>query len=402
MPSFTNFRRQSQETPLNDDARRALADLLQTKASSKRLDEHLERAAQLLTDVASQVNDRARMKKENYAVRQRKLQQKGEAEDEEERQGHEKFQEKVKSLTERMDQSIRAVIDEQIWAEGIPDALKHVATKAKPRTVRQDTSDQDTEEESNEQPDASEQPTTLLHVALSTQETTWKSKPLTERYTTNNNYVGWYAAVYESQNPDGPPMPHSSLWFADEEGREVPTSRTEHGNEDEDSDLEVASERVRITCPLTLRTMKDPVTSNKCRHSFEKDAILELLQESQDHVPFTSEQQAQLNHIPQRERLRRNQLEKQFWIPQVRCPECSAILRREDLSPNPVLLRKIKRHVEADQKRNATDSDEEEEDDEVPRGTQRKPVGLGSSPVVKNRRKTIVKPETVPETQLSM
>ena len=58
---------------------------------------------------------------------------------------------------------------------------------------------------------------------------------------------------------------------------------TAGGNEpivDDDEDLIVASERISTKCPLTLLTMKDPVTSQKCPHSFEKEAILSMINAS--------------------------------------------------------------------------------------------------------------------------
>lgn len=42
-------------------------------------------------------------------------------------------------------------------------------------------------------------------------------------------------------------------------------------------ELTVASERISIKCPITLLPMKDPVTSTKCPHSFEKEAILSMI-----------------------------------------------------------------------------------------------------------------------------
>jgi len=49
----------------------------------------------------------------------------------------------------------------------------------------------------------------------------------------------------------------------------------------------VASERISIKCPLTLLPMKDPVTSQKCPHSFEKEAILSMINASEVRVGGT-------------------------------------------------------------------------------------------------------------------
>ena len=47
-----------------------------------------------------------------------------------------------------------------------------------------------------------------------------------------------------------------------------------------DDELAVASERISIKCPITLLPMKDPVTSTKCPHSFEREAILSMINAS--------------------------------------------------------------------------------------------------------------------------
>ena len=113
---------------------------------------------------------------------------------------------------------------------------------------------------------------------------------LNTSYAQNNDYVGFKKLVYDAQFPgdDAPPMPHSSTWFSDQS----PDSSAPHtrgaataaaagnpptGNDD---DLAVASERISIKCPITLLPMKDPVTSTKCPHSFEREAILSMINAS--------------------------------------------------------------------------------------------------------------------------
>ena len=79
-------------------------------------------------------------------------------------------------------------------------------------------------------------------------------------------------------------MPHASTWFPSESpDPSHPTTRAAAAAGDaieDDDDLAVASERVSIKCPLTLLPMKEPVTSQKCPHSFEKGAILDMINRS--------------------------------------------------------------------------------------------------------------------------
>lgn len=87
-------------------------------------------------------------------------------------------------------------------------------------------------------------------------------------------------------------MPHASTWFPSE-ASDLPDSqpKTRSGAaagknknhdpiEDSDQEVAVASERVSIKCPITLLPMKDPVTSQKCPHSFEKEAITSMINAS--------------------------------------------------------------------------------------------------------------------------
>ena len=107
----------------------------------------------------------------------------------------------------------------------------------------------------------------------------------TTSYAQNNDYIGFKRLVYDAQFPDddAPPMPHSSTWFPDQSpdtatsgALAVTGSQPAPGNDE----LTVASERISIKCPITLLPMKDPVTSTKCPHSFEREAILSMINDS--------------------------------------------------------------------------------------------------------------------------
>lgn len=79
-------------------------------------------------------------------------------------------------------------------------------------------------------------------------------------------------------------MPHASTWFPGSPSADGNADGQLAGNEDDD-DLEVASERISLKCPLTLLPMREPVSSRKCPHSFERAAFLELLSASQIRAP---------------------------------------------------------------------------------------------------------------------
>lgn len=111
-------------------------------------------------------------------------------------------------------------------------------------------------------------------------------------YTKNNDYIGFKKLVYDAQFPgdDAPPMPHSSTWFPDQSRDSSdpntggPAAAVGSEADSNDDDLAVASERISIKCPITLLTMKDPVTSTKCPHNFEREAILSMINASEVRV----------------------------------------------------------------------------------------------------------------------
>jgi len=431
MPSLTKLEKQPLETPLNDAAVRALENLLQEKSKDRRLEGRLAKAVTLLTDVVGPLNDRAYEEKTRYLKRQSRLRENGQDEEEEEREAHETFQHQVETLTNRMDTSIRKVIDDRAWLDGLPDAIRQATTNSSSglpstlRTTQSSTQDPPSHAQSSRRPKdydldedededllltaqvrPAESPSALLGAALAAQETAWNHKTLTQRYAYDNDYAGFYRVIYDTQNPSehAPPVPHPDTWFANEEGRPVENSQGlgPGAETDEESDLEIASERLRIKCPITYLPYRDPVTSVKCKHSYEKSAILEMLESTAEYVPWTPEQLAELSQASARDRVHR---ERWTRIPQVKCPECNIPLTKADLRPNPALQRRVRRILDAQKSQdNATSDIDEEEQDNGASGTQRNLIGLDSSPVPSARHNINIKDAQtssfVPQTQL--
>jgi len=433
MPSVATLQPQPPVAPLNPAAQQALTELLQPQASRKRLAASLNDAAKKLTEVAGQLNDRGTELRLRHAKLQARLEANGEEMDEEERIEYDTFQAKVKDLTQKMDHGIRGVIDGQTWLENVPDTLKAVATRTgalaeatqqqtqgpTPIVTQRNRSEDDEDMDANEAenvepliakpPQPSDAPIALLRSAFADQSSSWQLKSLTERYANSNEYTGFYRTVYDAKNPgeNAPPIPHASLWFAKEDPDRLPLPRSQAGQveDEEDSDVEIASERVSLKCPITLLPFKDPLTSTKCPHSFEKDAILDMLHLSSDYLPFTANQQLELSQTRDRRALDRKK--KEMGTPIVKCPVCSCTLVAADLKPDPVLLRKVKRVEAATKRQQNPASDSEEEDDEPPRSAQRKPFGLSSSPARgASGRAEMIKQESarsnsrIPQTQL--
>ncbi|RVX70477.1 hypothetical protein B0A52_05976 [Exophiala mesophila] len=429
--------------PLSDAAQLALADLLKAHAKSTQLTEHLALAIKELTDAAAGLTEAAYDRKRRYDREERRRKQNGEQLDEQDIANHEAFQTQVQDLTQKMDMSIREVIDDRIWLEDLPAISKDVlsASLDEQSTQRTDeiynqsptpiasTRDTEMEKESGEHDSRLSQttngsmaatvPTTtphsILQQKLQQQAREWQGKTLTERYAYNNDYAGWKREVHDNQDPqgEGAPLADAKQWFAAEEGRGQNDSKGQRvrGDDDDESEdeIEISRERLSYKCPLTLLPFEDPLTSTKCNHSYEKEAILDMLRTSADHVPLSSEQEAELGAIrdSKARKRRKQQLENQQER-RIQCPECRVRLVKGDLQPNPILKRRVLRYLAAQRRAETATSDAEASEDEGRvTGTQRRPVGLGSSPVPSSWRQSgrPVKAErhgsTVPQTQFS-
>lgn len=135
-------------------------------------------------------------------------------------------------------------------------------------------------------------------------------------------------------NEEAPPLPHSSTWFEHMEdpnvskvssGQQRSTRSRAQPSDESDDDIAIERERISMKCPLTLLPYQDPVTSTKCPHSFERQAIYDMIGRSTMYAP----------HGAGRGRVRA-----------LRCPVCSMTLTKDDLRPDPVLLRRVRRAEE--------------------------------------------------------
>ena len=417
MPALALLPRQPPVAPLTADAQQALADLQRPQKITKRLTHHLTQAADQLANVAEQLNDRGARYTVEYQKKRRRAEANGEEEDEQEKTGYEDFQKELQDLTRTMDNGVRAVVDDQTWVDGLPEIMTQIGRKAtasaeasRRHIQHVDGGEEDEDGSASTFPPApavEDVPSALLNKAREDLAANWASKTLTERYSQHNTYVGFYRSVHDARNlgEDGPPIPHHSLWFASEEdvnpsyvppGTQSRQTRRARGpaNEEDDedlhsSDVEIARERISIKCPITFLPYTDPLTSTKCPHSFDRPGIMDMLHRTPIFFPLTDAQTAELAQITNRQA--RSRREAEIRSPRIHCPVCSIPLAETDLRPDPALLRKVQRiqaaearQMEAASSDLNSNSDSSDDDDEgivAPgKGTQRKPVGLDSSP----------------------
>lgn len=308
-------------------------------------------------------------------------------------------------LTKTLEEEIRRVVDSEVMLENLKGTLGDLSREAEEagsralasrRRARQsrrrrnadpdgndddeadeDYDDAEEEEEHGEEDENRDPPSQQLAQKLESSLADWTAQSLTQRYANNNTYIGFYRMVHDAKHPgnDIPPIPHSSTWFrhledpagttgttattgdgapstsshAGNAGSGSARKRTRHGarrsSPADDEEVAIAHERISLKCPLTLLPFTDPLTSTKCPHSFEKEAILDMLNNSATTTPAP----------PGAGRNRR--------VKAVKCPVCEVLLSAEDLKRDVVLVRRVKRMQEL-MARADEDDDDDEEDDE--------------------------------------
>ncbi|KAF7191333.1 E3 SUMO-protein ligase nse2 [Pseudocercospora fuligena] len=364
---------QSPAFPLSPAAQRALSSLLQ-KHSTRRFEEHINSAQTELSTVVGDIYDALNTKRQATTKRRQRFDD-GREDDEDGLKTREaqldRLQEKAKQMHERMEEQMRKLVDAKAGVESMReavgaaerDARENATTQAstqqgralRNRRVDRDEDDED-DNEDEEMPDftptdpaGGTQPPTAPKDAfkkhLETSQLRWQGQSLTDRYASNKEYADFKRVLHDGLYPDddvelAPP----DRWF-DEGGRPAPGTTTRTQNED-DSDDDIAVERTTIStrCPLTLRELDTPWTSKKCPHTFEKDAIMNMINGS----TLTNAQRQKYVQCP--------------------CGGCQQQLTKNDVGKDPVMTRKIKRIQAA---RRAAEEEEDGEEDE-PDGTQRR------------------------------
>ncbi|KAL4785217.1 zinc-finger of the MIZ type in Nse subunit-domain-containing protein [Aspergillus varians] len=271
---------------------------------------------------------------------------------------------------------MRRAIDSDVRVEGLGETLGELqgsidvssqqqrSRRRRRRGVDEDEEDEGDLYEATPEPEVDGEEISLrrkLEEKMAEDQAKWEDLSLTERYSKNNDYIGFYRIIHEAKHPgdDIPPLPHASTWFAHLEDPKASTRQARDGSApsrntrqhharsassgSDSDDLAIERERISLKCPLTLLPFRDPVTSTKCPHSFERDAITAMLSQSSMTVP------AQNSSTGRGARK----------IRAVQCPVCSEILTNNDLREDPVLLRRVRR-AEAVMKRDREDEEEAE------------------------------------------
>lgn len=396
---------------LNPGAEHALRNL-PTTHSLNELKRRLQTAATHLTEVTGDLNDQYQIRKAGHekqkarqAARAKELSDSSQGggnplDDEADRRMADASRE-VDDWTGKMERGTRNVIDIQARVEDGETALREMnanvsqqgrgtatqstlgASQHRPRQQQQqrrarndDDDDSPNENEEEEGAHTGPSPLTTFKTALAASSTTYASLSLQDRYAAHNDYIGFRKILHDALHPnDDTPLPHASTWFPTSSPQTTTTNPNRHRGATSPSpsaspasssadDIQIAREKRSIRCPITLLPMHDPLTSTLCPHSFERSAILSMLDSSAQTAPGGGGQKA------------------------MKCPECEVLLTAGQLKTDAVLVRKIRR-IEAQERREregegSEDEDEEDEGDVRGAGGRRRRTAaeeVGSSPV---------------------
>ncbi|KAF1912108.1 zinc-finger of the MIZ type in Nse subunit-domain-containing protein [Ampelomyces quisqualis] len=372
--------------PLDSDAVRQLRDL-----QGRSLDDvkrHNKRATETITATAASINDMLRDHSEYVARRQKKWDAGKNLDDREnEERATRELQEKVNEATAKLEESMRAVIDSGMAAQRIDETLDWVRQHV-PKQLEEEYNTQRTQRDTQRQSQSNMQrrrtqnadededmsdaeeldegptpgPTPLDGTRISLtgvsevftdrqqrQKDAYTSLSRTARYARNNEYRDFKRIVHDAKYGDsGQELGHEDTWFT-EMGSPAPgITNTQRGDFDDDDDIVINKETISTRCPITFQQLKEPYTSTKCQHTFERNAIMEMIRTSTNMVGGGGPRGGGTRAVT--------------------CPQtgCDKNLTLNDFRIDPILVRKIGRIQNAAAAEAEESSDEE---DQAPRGS---------------------------------
>ncbi|PNY29159.1 E3 SUMO-protein ligase nse2 [Tolypocladium capitatum] len=348
--------------PLNDVARRSLGELSNNRATVI-YESQLKESVRFLGLGVSDLHERLRAQRERLEAQRERRQEKDtdKTAEEERLEAHlEKLEVEVDGLTHECEEAVRDVIDKRAELEDEAVALgdlytaaatTHNTNAAAAQRRALNVEDQDEAGDRKEE-DPVPSTATAFRERRAQKLADYTNLNPHRRYALNNDYAGfkklWHdAAAGES----GPPLPDASRWFRSNGQPVMDRPGAEHrrntaGDDDDDDDVAVAREVISLNCPLTLRPMEEPYSNNKCKHTFEKSAMLDYLSQ-----------------------------QGQMQCPQTGCSQTFSRAKfADDFYLDQAILRRIQRAQEAqrnDEMKEDEDEDDEEEESMVVRGGRR-------------------------------
>ncbi|KAF2494774.1 hypothetical protein BU16DRAFT_462910 [Lophium mytilinum] len=374
--------------PLSMSAQQALATLAYNNSLAK-LKGHYAKIETLIPKGAGEVNDVLYTRQEQATQRKARRARKG-LDEEDTDEELEQMKETVDGMTKKMEAAMRKAIDGKVIVEDMEEGVQYLRqnalrlTQAESQTQltqrsqhrrqgrrsgRAGGSGEDDEDEDMEDEEEYDSPgptplnmegieitgpSKLFKNRLQEKKDRWQVASNSARYAENNSYIGFRQIVHDAQHPGGDILlPHASTWFTERGEPALGVTVGATAGDDDDDDVMIAKDSISTKCPLTLREFKDPVSSSKCPHSFEREAIMGMINSSGARMGTGQKV--------------------------VQCP-VSGCDKATDLKVNPVLLRMIERLRKA--KDQASDDEDDVDATDRPSGSSmQRAESLVSNPV---------------------
>lgn len=307
--------------PLDPNATRQLREIQGRELNNVK--RHNKQATDNIRSAAESVNDMLREHSEYMAKRQKKwIAGKSLEAREAEEEDFEELEKNVEEATAKLEESMRAVIDSSMGVQRLDETLDWLRQNA-PQQLEAQYNTQMTQRATQQQSEAASQtqrardedgdetmqdnepdaptpgPTPLdgTRVALTGAselysnrmqrgKDTYMALSYTARYARNNDYRDYKRIVHDAKyGDDGPVLGHEDTWFTEMDTPAPGITNTQAGALDDDDDIVMDRATISTRCPLTFQSFKEPYTSTKCPHTFEKNAILDFIRSQGRNVP---------------------------------------------------------------------------------------------------------------------
>ncbi|KAJ6788454.1 hypothetical protein PWT90_08632 [Aphanocladium album] len=301
------------EYALDDDARRALEEL-STNRKQGRYTRNLKASTANMGNVVSYMQEQLYKRRAHLANQRRRRQDDEDAEDGREdldalEQHLDEYARSVDENSREAEATLRLLIDQQFALEDEGKIIGEIYTDATNAQAEENTRQFQKQrrreeaieiaqangepippEEEDDQDDKPPRPESTLDSFRQRQadkRREYERLSVHERYAVNNDYASFKKQWHDAaQGEDGPPLSDASRWFGADGAPILPTaaprtgrgrSRTAEQGDDSDDDIAVAREVTSLRCPLSLQEFVEPYSNKKCKHTFEKSAILDYL-----------------------------------------------------------------------------------------------------------------------------
>lgn len=287
---------QPQACALNPDAAASLRSLYQNLGTAK-LDSHVRDSLTFLGAGTAALN--ATLQSSRYQVDN--MGEKKKAEKARLVKEVEKLEEVTKGLTGDAEEAVRGLVDlkgeiedekgafEQVvdieLARARDQEWKRVAKRrAKQERAALDgqaeVADGDDDDLTSDEEEDVQAVSTLIKDLQARKADNYAQMTMYQRYALNNDYADFKRQWHSGLHSEDAVLPDAKRWFS-AEGHPIFNFGRAQGGDDEDvdgdTDLIVERAVVSTRCPLSLQEMGEPYANRRCKHVFEKAAIMEYI-----------------------------------------------------------------------------------------------------------------------------